>query len=606
MAVTVGEINAEIGLKLSKFEKGLDRVEKDLKGLDRKIKTSTKSITGFTNAIAGIASTTAIIGFGKQIINVRSEFERFEAVLTNTLGSGSAAQGALNQIKQFASETPFSVQELTDSFVRLANQGFVPTKKEMQNLGDLAASTGKRFDQLAEAIIDAQTGEFERLKEFGIRASKQGEQVEFTFKGVKKQVDFTSDSIQQYILSLGELEGVTGSMNAISKTLGGSISNVGDSFDNLLMAISNTNGALNKFIANFGETVNAIAESIRKGYLIGVQELRASTKSLENQVNISFSKITNSVEQGEKTWKEWAKSVDNSIKNQEELLKNSENLSARQKGLIKDQINIYEQLALKIKQVTTVSGQSSKKNQKQLQQERDLLLEMLSLRALEERAIGVTGDIVGPQVDQLNLEDLKEIPIDFEVSGVERLPEARAFVDELIERGNRLNDIWQVGGDIFMSFGQALTDGFQSAIEGSQSFGEAIGQFLKQLVSRLIAATLAAAALSLLLSSIGFGSGTSFGAIFGQLSGFGKSLNNSVPQLAEGGIITAPTLAMIGEKAGSRGEAVIPLEKLGDFTGSSSGNGNLKVTFGKLKASGEDLVVTEIKATNTRNKFYTG
>ena len=76
----------------------------------------------------------------------------------------------------------------------------------MRKLGDLASSTGKDFDQLAEAIIDAQTGEFERLKEFGIRASKQGDEVKFTFKEVETQVDFTADSIRDYVLSLGDDE----------------------------------------------------------------------------------------------------------------------------------------------------------------------------------------------------------------------------------------------------------------------------------------------------------------------------------------------------------------------------------------------------------------
>ena len=52
-----------------------------------------------------------------------------------------------------ASKTPFAVVELTQAFVKLANQGFRPTTDELRKLGDLASSTGKQFDQLAEAII---------------------------------------------------------------------------------------------------------------------------------------------------------------------------------------------------------------------------------------------------------------------------------------------------------------------------------------------------------------------------------------------------------------------------------------------------------------------
>ena len=221
-------------------ERLLFEFDGDASKFKQAVKQSEKSVSGFSSnlakvggVIAGVFAVDKIMEFGSAVVETTSTFQRFESVLTNTLGSTSEAQKALDRITEFASQTPFSVSELTDSFVRLANQGFKPTSEEMRKLGDLASSTGKEFVMLAEAIIDAQVGEFERLKEFGIRAEKQGDQVTFTFKNVKTQVDFTSDAIQNYILSLGDLEGVSGAMVGISKTLGGQISNLGDSFDTL-------------------------------------------------------------------------------------------------------------------------------------------------------------------------------------------------------------------------------------------------------------------------------------------------------------------------------------------------------------------------------------
>lgn len=196
-------------------------------------------------ALAGVFALDKLKDFVGQVVNITAEFQKFEAVLTNTLGSNSAARRSLADIAKFASVTPFSVRELTDSFVRLANQGFKPTMQELRKLGDLASSTGKQFDQLTEAIIDAQTGEFERLKDFGIRASKAGDQVTFSFKGVQTQTEFTSDAIRQYILTLGDLDGVSGSMAAISQTLGGQINNLGDSWGKFMETLGDGNkGAL--------------------------------------------------------------------------------------------------------------------------------------------------------------------------------------------------------------------------------------------------------------------------------------------------------------------------------------------------------------------------
>ena len=210
-------------------------------------------------ALAGVFALDKLKQFVGEVVNITAEFQKFEAVLTNTLGSNSAAKRALSDITKFAAQTPFSVRELTDSFVKLANQGFKPNIEQLRQLGDLASATGKGFDQLTEAFLDAQTGQFERLKEFGIKASKQGDQVTFSFKGVQTQVDFTNEAMGAYLLTLGDVEGVSGSMAAISQTLGGQISNLGDSWDQLLKTIGDGNkGPLSGFVSFLGNAINDI------------------------------------------------------------------------------------------------------------------------------------------------------------------------------------------------------------------------------------------------------------------------------------------------------------------------------------------------------------
>lgn len=248
----VSDLTLKIGADLTNLKNQLDKATGQLGGFGKQMKAVGK-------LVAGAFVLDKAIDLGKKIFNVTAEFQKFEAVLTNTLGHNGAANAALAQITEFAAKTPYQVNELTASFVKLANQGFVPTLREMQSLGDLASAMGKSFDQLTEAIIDAQTGEFERLKEFGIRASKQGDKVTFTFKGVKKQVDFTADSIREYVLSLGQVEGVTGGMEAQSKTLGGGLSNLADSWDQLTLAI----GKAAEGGGIFSTTLDIIAASVK-------------------------------------------------------------------------------------------------------------------------------------------------------------------------------------------------------------------------------------------------------------------------------------------------------------------------------------------------------
>jgi hypothetical protein len=200
-------------------------------------KQKVNGVSGAMDTLKGVVAGFSIAYVGNEIVDTLAKFEKFEAVLTNTLGSNSAAKKALSDITDFAAKTPFEVDELTDSFVRLANQGFTPTMSEMTKLGDVASSKGKDMTQLAEALIDAQVGEFERLKEFGVRAKKSGDQVSFTFKGQTKTVKMTDDAIKDYILSLGDLQGVSGSMASISATTGGQISNLSDTFTQMYLVI---------------------------------------------------------------------------------------------------------------------------------------------------------------------------------------------------------------------------------------------------------------------------------------------------------------------------------------------------------------------------------
>jgi TP901 family phage tail tape measure protein len=80
-----------------------------------------------------------------------------------------------------------------------------------------------------------------------------------------------------------------------------------------------------------------------------------------------------------------------------------------------------------------------------------------------------------------------------------------------------------------------------------------------------------------------------FKAFLDLTSGRGGNLNLNVPQLAEGGIVTRPTLAMIGE--GGESEAVIPLSKMSQFgfgAGGGRGGAGSNITINVNAGMGTD------------------
>lgn len=246
-------VDAEVGKYNAKLDEALRRMDGFNQQLSQKGKQNEQLFKNIGIAVAGAFTIDKLIGFTRAVISTTAEFQKFEAVLSNTLGSNSAAQVALQQIQQFAAQTPFSVKETTDAFIRLANGGIKPTMADMRSFADLAGNAGKSMTDLAEAVNDAQRGEFERLKEFFVDASVKGNKVEFTFKGIKTAVDNNAQSINAYLLSLGNLNGVAGASEKVMQTLGGQINNLGDNFDKLLLAFG---AAGEKVITRFIELTN--------------------------------------------------------------------------------------------------------------------------------------------------------------------------------------------------------------------------------------------------------------------------------------------------------------------------------------------------------------
>jgi hypothetical protein len=336
--MATAELKVRIDAETGQLKQGLDKADRDLKNFGN---SATKSVTSFGSAtssvfklaaasIAGALSVGAFTSFGREVFNATAQFEKFGAVLGNTLGSSALANLKLKEIQEFAEKTPFGVNELTNSFVKLANQGFKPTGDQMRLLGDLASSTGKSFDQLTEAILDAQVGEFERLKEFGIRAQDSGNKVIFTFKGVQTTVDKTSDSIRSYITDLGKAEGASGSMAVISETLSGKISNLGDSWDQMLISVgSNTSGIFSGAIEIISKAIGAVTDFNKSLEIQSRFKLKTDFGLNFQQGSLKLSDVKGEVAQVESA----QKSVQKYIKSVQEIATTPEEFKKSMQGL---------------------------------------------------------------------------------------------------------------------------------------------------------------------------------------------------------------------------------------------------------------------------------
>lgn len=249
----------------SDFGKGLvssaARVKKEVDSIEQSLGRFTGNVGNYKSALSGIFGLFAAAGvsFGvNEIIQATRETEKLFAVLTNAVGNKSGATRIFAELQDFAATTPFALNEVVGAFTKLEQRNFNPNIEQLKTLGDIAAASGKSLNQFVEAVLDAQTGEFERLKEFGIVAKKNGDIVNLTFKGQTTTIKNTSGAITEYLLGLGKLPGIQGATDAVAKTLDGSLSNLADNFSRLFATIGSGGGILQGAIDAFSRLIGSV------------------------------------------------------------------------------------------------------------------------------------------------------------------------------------------------------------------------------------------------------------------------------------------------------------------------------------------------------------
>ena len=154
--------------------------------------------------------------------------------------------------------------------------------------------------------------------------------------------------------------------------------------------------------------------------------------------------------------------------------------------------------------------------------------------------------------------------------------------------------------------GEEISNAFMGAFESmmqGENFFKSLIKGLMALIKKLVAAAIAAFVLSTLLGGLGIGGiekgADGFQKLFGSLSGLGN-----VTKMASGGIVSGPTMGLMGEYPGARSnpEVIAPLDKLKSLIGDRGGSSNVQVG-GEFTLKGQDLVVALQRADRNRNRI---
>jgi len=140
------------------LNKELDATKKKVDdiGKGNKLGGIQKQVTGVTSAfkgLQGVITSTLLALVGGAVVKTIADFETLNTVLGTVTGSAKGAAEGMKLIQDVSRTTPFTIDQIGNTFIKLKASGIDPTRESMQLFADVASVTTDKVGAL-RAITD--------------------------------------------------------------------------------------------------------------------------------------------------------------------------------------------------------------------------------------------------------------------------------------------------------------------------------------------------------------------------------------------------------------------------------------------------------------------
>ncbi len=524
---------------LTKFDKkGLERATKELKGFDKVVATGTFALTKFAK-VAGIAAVAGLSLFTKNSIQAALSQERLDKSLQLTLASIGRV-GATSETNDFIqglqSATNVSEDQLIPALQQLiAQTNDLETSQSLLKVAlDVSAGTGKDLNAVIDAITKAAVGNTKSIGSLGVGfTAAQAKAMGFT-KVMQSLERFTGAAEAQTLTFDGQLKSFKISAGEASETLGTGFITAYAIIAGGRPLIQDLGRDLETAATQFSNIFVGIAAVTKEeglgiyGQLAKVllQGLVGDTSALEALEKAGIKAISNE--------KITANQREDRIKSSKRILTFDEIIADIQKKIL-----AAEKLTTKEKKA------QADLDKKRLQLQSLFDLDKINLQAALSRKLNAE--------DELRVRILQKLA-DGTAKAVD---EAQRYADvlKIIEDGvittTEIDELAKKWG--------MTTAGVTLYIQELFKANDEIRKMLALLNQKPTVITPAVVPTA---EKYPESFNKDLIEAFGLFSGISVAGLNNMPQLAEGGIVNKPTIAMIGE-AGA--EAVVPLDRMGSM-----------------------------------------
>tara|TARA_R110002074_G_scaffold196462_1_gene363272 strand:- start:430 stop:2136 length:1707 start_codon:yes stop_codon:yes gene_type:complete len=551
----------------------------DLRGFDRAMKKAQKSIAKFSTKMRNVGKklttnvTLPIIGLGLAAVKMAADFEETDSKFKTVFSSiqKQAEDTAKTFKKAFGLSEKAAKQLLSDTGDLLVGFGFTEqaaldlSLKVNELAVDLNSFTN--FSGGAEgaslALTKALLGERESIKSLGIAiteadlksfASDQGLVWKELDRITKANLTFQL-AMKQSSKAVGDYARTSGSLTNQTRELQSALTDLAVEFGTILIPLAQQIvTTLREFTQSLSDLTPQTKEFIVK--MAGWAAVLGPIVIFASALVSAFGKLLPLIWKSGKfiakvlgPWSKLLRVIGLATGGILQMVRGERELTDLEKNLAKETENLN----------------------KELETENDILGNILKKLNKLKPAIKQYSDAISTD----------SIKTDFTwgISPIDDEPEVLEWIPELTKKQKELNAATALFGDVMHN---AMMDAANSQENFFQSLFENLKKAIKQMLIQLAVLT----AINIMLG--GKGGIDAFNLAKTKLLGF-----------ANGGLVTGPTMALVGEGSGTsmaNPEVIAPLDKLKSYIG----GGDMRVT-GRLV--GNDIFLSNEKAGVSRNRF---
>lgn len=634
LIVTIGATTRDFDKALGKSMSKLNRFGRNTKRIGRDL---TRSLT------------MPLAGLGVAAVKSAADLEALETSFISLTGGAEQAAAMMKNLNEFTAKTPFQIEAVAKSARQLiaSGTGIDEVNTQLQFLGDIAATSGSSIDEIAAifAKVNAKGKvELENLNQLAERGIP-------IFTALADATGLPADKLGAGRVSVEEFNTVlksfaeeggfaAGAMERLSETAAGKFSTALDNLklagaelaEDLLPVVKDMIDGFTSFLQRIQAMtpeskklalqIAAVAAAIGPllvivpQFISGLQLARTAFLALNvammanpfaivatgiglvvGGLILMNSKTDEAVTAIDKlaqankdlSLEEQKRNIESAIDNQQKLV-----------DLLKAEKDAKDKIAEKfggkaIKEQKEANAAYEAANE-QLQKMQGMLAgveQKFADEASAALAAATATEQAMQRVQASYMTAMEPLTVQVIDDGVE--PKLQKLKEGVTEFAQGLNEFEQSVANFAFSLQSAFEGVFSSMIEGTFNFRETMISTLKQIAVQAAALT----AVFLVLSAL-TGGATGVAEITGGKAGLKYFLAGGfgLPMMADGGLFTGASLAMVGEGAGTSNinpEVVAPLDKLQSMMGGQQ----VQVT-GRI--SGRDILLTSERNALDRNR----